>query len=188
MKLGVALLMSMLAVLSGCISDPVIRIKSVQLLEAKTAVTDDSGNQLYARGYLLFNIESDKDLTKLVAENEAELSYNVETCESRINVDRWPYPYASREQGGNRVYKLLIAYRDKARIRYDLANKPEDLCIRVRLGSMNPFVRAESNELRFSLTQAVRQSLQDYARKGGVLELQLSPSCEAHMCIPEYGK
>jgi hypothetical protein len=173
--------------LAACISSPLVRISDPRLLLTKTAVSDGRGNELFVQGYLLLPLESDSDLTKLAAENHAELSYMAETCDSHTKLDRWPYPYLSPEGKNNRSYVLLVAYRDKDRIRYDLAGRPESICVRVKLGSMNPWAHAESSEVRVSLPPSLQQSLRDYDRRSGAVELHLSPGCQAHMCIPRYG-
>src|ERR1700730_14286985 len=173
-----------LTFLTSCLDSPDIRVSSARLLQAKTLVSDDAGNQVSAVGYLLLSAESDTDLAKSAAAHEAEIWYSAETCDSHVKMGGWPYIYPTTSGS----YQLLIGYKSSKGAQYNLATHPEDVCITVGIGSMNPLSNARSKVLKYSLSESLREGLRSDELGGGAVEFQLSPDCKEHMCRPRYRK
>jgi hypothetical protein len=178
------LVLVLLATLASCLANPGVSVLSAQLLQVKSDVSDDRGNHVTAVGYLLLTLASDIDWVSVAAQREAELWYTAETCDSRVKINGWPYLYAS----GGGTYSMLVAYKDVKGSLYDLASRPEDICITVGLGSMNPLSSLRSSELRYPLGDGLREALQRYASRGGQVEFQMSVDCQQRMCRPSYAK
>lgn len=180
--LGALLLPALLSTLTACLSGPEIRVSTVSLLTTKTAVSDDAGNAVSAIGYLKLTLVADVDLASLASDRDAELWYAVETCETHTTVNAWPYLLAS---GGN-SYTALIAYKDAKGGSYNLASRPEDVCMTIGAGSMNPTVNTRSKVQRFVLSSSLKEELRAYDSDRGTVEFQLSPQRQSHMCRPTY--
>lgn len=177
-RVGTVVMSSLM--LASCIQSPNIRVSSARFLQTTTVVSDDTGNHLSVVGYLLFIIVSDTDLAAYQGGHDANVWSKAETCGSHVKMEGWPYPYALNPAS----YQLLVAYKGRNGSLYNLATQPEDVCITVGIGSMNPLRNAHSNVSRYSLSEPMRKELRGYELAGGAVEFHLSPACEAHMCIP----
>lgn len=174
------LLPVLLLALTSCLAGPNVRVSTVSLLTAKTEVADDAGNAISAVGYLKTILTADVDLEGLAAEHGAELWYVAETCETHVKLSAWPYLLAN----GKNSYTALVAYKDVKNGSYNLASRPEDVCMTVGIGSMNPLANARSNVMRYALPNSLTDLLRTYESDGGGVDLKLSPSCQARMCRP----
>jgi hypothetical protein len=178
------LVVVLLVSLTSCLANPGVSVLSAQLLQVKSDVPDDRGNRVTAVGYLLLTLASDIDWAGVAAQHEAELWYTAETCDSHVKINGWPYLYAS----GGGTYSMLIAYKDVKGSLYDLASRPEDICITAGVGSMNPLSSLRSRMVRYALSDGLREALQGYASRGGQVEFQMSVDCQQRMCRPSYAK
>lgn len=184
-EIGVLLLV---AATTSCVLSPSISVPSARLLEDGTEVSDNRGNSVTARGYLLFTISSDTDLVRTAAEHGAQIWYSAETCDSHIKLNGPPDLYERGEDDQHHSYSALSAYKDSKGGKYNLAHSSEDVCIRVGFGSMNPLSNAQSLMIRFSLSEGLRAALRKYDAEGGIVEFRLSPNCAARLCAPTYRK
>jgi hypothetical protein len=163
--------------LASCFSQPKINVNSVNFLQKRTLVPDGGKKQLSAVGYLIITIISDTDLNKL-AKKYGSLTFNsIETCDSQISMDAWPYPISVNTQS----YALLVSYKNNTAFsqkmkdktfKYNLATKPEDLCITVGVGGMHPLGNTESKVLRYSLSPSQLVELQNYDQEVGMVDIQ----------------
>lgn len=172
----------LLLCLASCLASPEVRVSSVSLLTTRTAVSDDANNSVAAVGYLKVQLTADVDLAKRASDDDADLWYAAETCETHVKLSVWPYPLAS---GGN-SYTVLIAYKDTKGGTYNLASGSEDICMTIGVGSMNPVTNARSKVVRHTLPNELKDELRAYDSSRGAVELQLSPECQSHMCRPTY--
>ena len=176
------LLPVLLLTLTSCLAGPDVRVSTVSLLTAKAEVADDAGNAVSAVGYLKTMLTADVDLESLAAEQAAELWYVAETCETQVKLGAWPYLLAN----GKNSYIALVAYKDAKSGSYNLALRPEDICMTVGISSMNPLANARSKVVRYALPHSLTDELRSYESDGGVVDFRLSPSCQARMCRPTF--
>jgi hypothetical protein len=179
---GWPLVPALLVGLSSCVASPEVRVSSVGLLTARTDVSDSAGNRVTAVGYLLVELTSDVDLGRFANEHGAEVWFAAETCQTHIRLSGWPYLYP----GAGRSYSALVAYKDLKGAMYNLASSPEDVCVTVGIGSMNPLVNARSRVIRYSLTDRLREALRAHEQEGGLVDLVLAAECQPNMCKPKY--
>jgi hypothetical protein len=174
------LLMSIIA-MASCQSIPEMNPSPAQLLQTQTTVRDSQGNEVSAVGYLLLRFESTSDLTALAVSRGGFLTQSAQACDSNIMLDGWPYIFDSEQDS----YSALVAFRGTtAGVTYNLAMRPEDICMRVGIGgTMNP-AASSSSTIRYPLSEATREELRGYEGKGGTVELQLSADCREHLCRP----
>jgi hypothetical protein len=152
-----------------------------RLLQTQTAVLDGQGNEVSAVGYLLLRFESNSDLTALAASRGGFLWQSAQTCDSKLTLDGWPYVFDSEQDS----YTALVAFKAATGVAYNLATRPEDICIRVGIGgTMNPLASSRSKTIRYALSDALREELRAYEAQGGLADLQLSQNCREHMCRP----
>lgn len=168
--------------LTSCLAGPDVRVSTVSFLTAVGEVADDAGNAVSAVGYLKTVLTTDVDLESLAAEHAAELWFAAETCETHVKLSAWPYLLAN----GNKSYTALVAYKDAKSGSYNLASRPEDICMTVGVGSMNPLANARSKVMRYALPNSLTHELRSYESDGGVVDLRLSPACQARMCRPTF--
>lgn len=166
--------------LTSCLTSAEVSVSAVSLLATKTLVSDGAGNEVAAVGYLKAALVADLDLEGLAAEHGAELWYSAETCETHVKLSVWPYLLAN----GANLYTALVAYKDVKGGSYNLASRPEDICMTVGIGSMNPFVNARSKVMRYALPSNLTDELRTYELGGGVVDFKLSPDCQSRMCRP----
>jgi hypothetical protein len=181
-RVGAVVMSSLM--LASCVQRPNIRVSSARFLQTTTVVSDDSGNQVFGVGYLLLTIVSDTDLAAYAATYGANFWYSAETSGSHVKMEGWPYLYAL----GPSSYQILLAYKSRKEPLYNLATQPEDVCIKVRIGSMNPLINPNSKVSSYSLGEPLRKELRAYELASGTVEFHLSAECEARSCRPKYTK
>lgn len=172
-----------LALLTSCVSIPPLKIKSVELLTTKTKISDYYGNVSYIKGYLLFTIESDKDLAALARENESAVVVRAEGCRTRIEMG-----------GSSRVYAndpshnlAVVAYKGTSINPYNLANQPEDICLEIGLGENMNLFKNSTVRLRYNITDELLRAIRDFDREDGVMIYQSDDKCKFSLCRPQYG-
>lgn len=166
--------------LTSCIASADVSLSAVSFLATKALVSDDAGNEVAAVGYLKAALVADLNLEGLAAEHGAELWYSAETCETHVQLSVWPYLLVN----GTNLYTALVAYKDVKGGSYNLASRPEDICMTVGIGSMNPFVNARSKVIRYVLPSSLTEELRAYESGGGVVDFKLSPDCQSRLCRP----
>lgn len=173
---------TLIVCLTSCKSRPEISVRSADLMIAETQVSDGVGNSVFAVGHLKIALGSDVDLVGLAVERSGGLWFSARTCESHVNLSVWPYLFP----GDDRTYFALVAYKDAKDGAYNLAANPEEICITVGIGSMNPVDNARSKEVRYELPGDLKRNLVAYDDGGGTVDFRLSNTCERRGCRPTY--
>jgi len=173
---------ALLLTLTSCLAGPDVRVSAVSLLAAKTEVADNAGNAVAAIGYLKTTLISDADLEGIAAEHDAGLWYAAETCETHVKLGVWPYLLSN----GENSYTALVAYKDSKSGSYNLASRPEGICMTVGVSSMNPLANVRSRIMRYAIPDRLTEELRLYETEGGVVDLKLSPDCQAQICRPTF--
>jgi hypothetical protein len=150
-------------------------VSSVKFLTTKTEVLDGS-----RVGYLMVTVTlaTAVDLEELADESGGVFWILADTCETHIPLMVSGYPYPA----GKGSYTVPIAYKD---IRngsygsYNLADRPEDICMRVGIGSMNPFDNPR-RKIRYTLPDNLKNALHVYDAESGLVDFTLTSYCWLH--------
>ncbi|WP_157288548.1 hypothetical protein [Uliginosibacterium gangwonense] len=153
------------------------------MLATKKEISDHYGNAVYIKGYLLFTIESGKDLAALARENDSMVVAQAEGCRSHIKMDVRSWVYAN-DPSHNLV---IVSYKHTGINPYNIAIQPEDICLEIGLGENMNLFKNSKVRLRYVITDELLQSIRVFDREDGVAVYQLDDKCQFSLCMPQYG-
>ena len=141
------------------------------------------GASLYVTGYAIVRVEIHRDIFRLSREENSYPEVRATSCDAGQPLGAWrdPLPLERDEAQRRFVYAVLIPARSRE---VELA-QAGDVCLRfLAVGaSMAPW--AQSRPLAVALAPDVREQLQAYALRKGVVDLSLDPACAPRLCQPE---
>lgn len=168
--------LAIVLVLTGCVSRPSIQAGRVSALTTPATFIDERGRTLSANGFIRLDFSADVDLFKLAASESLSIHLDVRTCHDDVELSYWPRPLPA----GEARYVALIDVKVDQKDPYNLIQYPQDICVGVKFGSMNPLQNVRSLPVRVSVPDDVLKSLEAFERDGRKSEIFYH--CPAPQC------
>ena len=141
------------------------------------------GAALYVTGYAIVRVESHRDIFKLSREENSYPEVQATLCDTGQPLGAWrdPLPLERDEAQRRFVYAVLIPARSRE---VELA-QGGDVCLRFLAVGASLAPWAQSRTLTVTLPPDVREQVQAYVRRKGMVDMSLDPVCAPQLCQPE---
>ena len=158
-----------------------VRLVDVRFIDHREKIAG-GGAGLDVTGYLVVRMESQRDIFKRARDENSYPEVQATSCDTGQPLGAWrdPLPLERDETARRFVYAVLIPARH-----HDLEPPPGDVCLRFLAVGASIAPWAQSRTVPVTLPPDVREQMDAYARRKGVVDVTLDTVCAPRLCQPE---
>ena len=169
-------------------------VRTIEIVSGDLSFSSDEislqapGSKVSAQGYIIGQLEADFDMIAYALKNDLNAWVKPYNCKTGQNFSGSDIYKLTNSNNDRTAYRFLIHPRSHSLFNRRTRTLPEEVCVRIGAGSMNPFGNVRSEEYRIPIDQATRSEVISYLAEEKPVEFRLDPACADHNCRPDYTK